>query len=105
MSDDTPGGPRRWSVVVGVTVAATVSVILLEGLAFLTPPIVGLGVSVTVLSLLALWLSSPRRHAARACLHRMSHVAGEQGGGAGLGPVHALDGVERHQHHLDPEQG
>lgn len=68
MSDVTPAAPRRWSVVVGLAVAATVGVILLEGLAFLTPPTVGLGVSVTVLSLLALWLSSPRRHAARVAL-------------------------------------
>jgi membrane protease YdiL (CAAX protease family) len=68
MSDVTPAAPRRWSVVVGLTVAATVGVILLEGLAFLTPPTVGLGVSVTVLSLLALWLASPRRQAARVAL-------------------------------------
>jgi membrane protease YdiL (CAAX protease family) len=68
MSNDTPAAPRSWGIVVGLTVAATVGVILLEGLAFLTPPTIGLGVSVTVLSLLALWLASPRRHAARAAL-------------------------------------
>ena len=68
MSNDAPAAPRSWGQVVGLTVAATVGVILLEGLAFLTPPTVGLGVSVTVLSLVALWLSSPRRHAARVAL-------------------------------------
>jgi membrane protease YdiL (CAAX protease family) len=68
MSDDAPPAPRSWGVVVGLTVVATVSVILLEGLAFLTPPLIGLGVSVTVLSLLALWLASPRREAARVAL-------------------------------------
>lgn len=68
MSHDAPPAPRSWGVVVGLTVVATVGVILLEGLAFLTPPTIGLGVSVTVLSLLALWLASPRRHAAREAL-------------------------------------
>lgn len=68
MSDDASPAPRRWGVVVGLTVLATVGVILLEGLAFLTPPTIGLGVSVTVLSLMALWLASPRRQAERVAL-------------------------------------
>jgi membrane protease YdiL (CAAX protease family) len=68
MSDDAPPPRHGWGMVVGLTVVATVGVILLEGLAFLTPPTIGLGVSVTVLSLLALWLASPRRSVARAAL-------------------------------------
>jgi membrane protease YdiL (CAAX protease family) len=54
--------------VVGLTVAATLGVILLEGLAFLTPATIGLGVSVTVLSALALWLSSERSRRLRGLL-------------------------------------
>lgn len=68
MSDDAPPARRSWGVVVGVTLVGTIGVILLEGLAFLTPPTIGLGVSVTVLSMLALWLASPRRAAQRVAL-------------------------------------
>jgi len=68
MSDDMPAAPRSWGSVVGLTVAATAGVILLEGLAFLTPATVGLGVSVTALSALALWLGSARSRRQRAML-------------------------------------
>jgi len=68
MNDDTPAAARSWGAVVGLTVAATLGVILLEGLAFLTPATVGLGVSVTALSGLALWLGSSRSQRQRATL-------------------------------------
>ena len=68
VSGDLPAAPRSWGAVVGLTIATTLGVILLEGLAFLTPPTVGLGVSVTALSLLALWLGSARAGRQRAAL-------------------------------------